>query len=110
MEGDVQADAHASVNDAGAVVADEVLYDAGVVGVARDTLCSTLRRSIEGDNRLVLGHPFLVLTVRSTMEMPRMQTQTGVFLRMLLSSGMTLPTTLAVPVEEGIMLHPSKLE
>merc|ERR1712238_31678 len=51
-----------------------------------------------------LVQPFLVLMVRSTMETSGVGTRTAMPVRTPLSSGMTLPTALAAPVEEGIKL------
>merc|ERR1712238_465903 len=51
-----------------------------------------------------LVQPFLVLMVRSTMETSGVGTRTAMPVRTPLSSGMTLPTALAAPVEEGMRL------
>src|SRR6056300_1722190 len=56
-----------------------------------------------------LVQPFLSLTVRSTMETSGVGQRTAIPVRTPFNSGITFPTALAAPVEEGIRLATAAL-
>ena len=119
-------DSGVSVEDRRVVVAGEVGRDDGVLGVAENTLHRALGRGLDGGLDLVVGRGLLEAddevddgdidggdtegeaAVRRVVRKRRVIS--GVektYVSLPWSEGMTLPTALAAPVDEGMMLLPT---
>lgn len=116
-------DTGVGVEDRGVLVAGEVGGDDLLVGVAEDTLVGGLGGLLDGGLDLLVGRALLKTddeiddgdiesgdtegetTMRKmSAKMYAIRVYENTYVSLPLSSGMTLPTALAAPVEEGMML------
>ena len=99
-----QTDARVRVENRGVGVSEKIGGNYLVFGVAEDALQLALRGFANGGADFFFVAGRARLAVRSTTETSRVGTRKAIPVSFPSSSGMTLPTALAAPVEEGMIL------